>query len=264
MMDLTAVILIWSLTLWLLFRGVFDPSTGRWSRAIAFRPEEAMAPEQLFGCLLSGNLALMMRDNFNQLGSALSRRRARKVLGFLWGISSPSDCRRLLEHRLRWLGQMTSLEKSAAAAWLCSSQADSREYRALRNTCVFLSSHMSPSVARIRHIHIGVLAWDIQQLAYVLRLSLTAGYIPRDTAEKTLSLLATRARSHYASWRDYSLSALIGLGMRGSVEFFDRTEWRFFARTHSVLLHELHSPTRDASSWRNFEISGIRGEHALV
>lgn len=159
---------------------------------------------------------------------------------------------------------MTRPEKAAVAAWLSSSQADSREYRALRNTCVFLSSHMSPSVARIRNIHIGVLAWNIQQLAYMLRLSLTAGYAPRTAVEETLTFLAARARSRYASWRDYSLAGLIGLGMRGSVDTFDRTEWLFFARTHAVLLHELHSPTRNASSWLDVSEPEIGATPVLV
>lgn len=253
------MILIWSSTLWLLFRGTADPSMRNWSRAIAFKPSEAMAPEQLFHCLLSGNLALMMRDNFNQLGSALPERRARRMLSLLWQISSSSDCHWHLERRLQWLGQMTNSEKRAVTAWIGSSALDSREYEALKKTCIFLSSHLSTSPTRIRHVHLGVRAWDIQQLAYALRLSLTAGYISRDVAEETLRLLATHARSHYASWKDYSLAALIGLGMRGSIEF-DSTEWVIFARTHRVLLHELHSPIRNASAWRDLRETEIPSE----
>lgn len=249
MNDLIAVILIWGLALCLLFRGILGPSIGRWSRAIAFKPTEAMAPEQLFGCMLSGNLAIMMRDNFNQLRSALPERRARKILGLLWEVSSSSDCQQLLEHRLQWLGHMTGMERGAVSAWLNRSQVDSREYAALKETCAFLTSRVDPSPSGIQQVHLGVRAWDIQQLAYVLRLSLKARFISRDTAEETLSRLVAHARSHYGSWQDYSLAALIGLGMRGSAEFLDRTEWTLFARTHSVLLHELYSPIRNASSW---------------
>ena len=45
------------------------------------------------------------------------------------------------------------------------------------------------------------------------------------------------------------MSALIGLGMRGSLEIFDNMEWIQFARTHSVLLDERHSPIRSAAPW---------------
>ena len=103
----------------------------------------------------------------------------------------------------------------------------------------------------LRQGHLSVLAWDVQQVAYLARLGLAVGYVSRESADSILDLLQARARSEYASWQEYPLSALIGLGMRGSLEIFDTTEWMQFARTHSVLLDQRHSPIRIAAPWNS-------------
>src|SRR6185312_9457598 len=78
-----------------------------------------------------------------------------------------------------------------------------------------------------------MVAWDVQQAAYVVRLGRAAGYLSRSMAESTLARLQHAARGHYTSWTDYSLSALLGMGLRGR---FDLAEWHRVARSHDALM----------------------------
>jgi hypothetical protein len=240
------------LVLWVILRGRFGPSQATWARAIAYRPTEAMSQEQLFGCLLSGNFALLMRDNFNQLESSLPKARVEEILADLWAIQHPIELRYVLKDRLTRLGQMSPLESGAIAAWHAGHWAQSNEYAALEQTCNFVTSraHIVDDDA-LRQAHLSVLAWDVQQVAYLVRLGLAVGYVSRPLADSVFDVLRTRAQAEYASWQEYSLSALIGLGMRGSLETFDGTEWMQFARTHPVLLDERHSPIRNATPWKD-------------
>ena len=148
------------------------------------------------------------------------------------------------------MGQMSQLEHGAIAAWHAGHWAQSNEYAALEQTCMFMTlrAHIVDEDA-LRQGHLSVLAWDVQQVAYLVRLGLAVDYVSRKFADSILDLLRTRARSTYASWQEYSLSALVGLGMRGSLEIFDTTEWMQFARTHSVLLDQRHSPISSAAPW---------------
>jgi len=247
--------------LWFILRGRLCPSKAAWARTIAFRPTESMSPDQLFVCLLSGNFALLMRDNFNQLESSLPQRRLTKILAQYWAIRDAADFERVLEARLTRMGQMSPLEMGAIAAWQAGHWAQTSEYAALEQTCVFVTgrAHIVDD-GSLRRGHLSVLAWDVQQVAYLVRLGLALHYVSREFADWVLDLLRARARSQYASWQDYSLSALIGLGMRGSLEIFDNMEWIQFARTHSVLLDERHSPIRSAAPWteRSAELVGDR------
>ncbi len=264
MTTLVALNMICFLVLWVILRGRFrlrrDGSSTR-ARAIQFRPTESMSPEQLFSCLLSGNFALLMRDNFNQLESSLPRVRVARILAEHWAIHCPFDFRCVLEARLMRMGQMSPLENGAIAAWHAGHWAQSSEYAALEQTCVFVTvrAHIVNDDA-LRQGHLSVLAWDVQQVAYLVRLGLAVDYVSRKFADSILDLLRTRVRSTYASWQEYSLSALVGLGMRGSLEIFDTTEWMQFARTHSVLLDERHSPIRSAAPWKS--PSGRQGKIA--
>jgi len=248
MNALIAAIFVWGLVLWMFMRRRFGPPLGRWARAVAFKPKEPMSPEQLFGCLLSANFALLTRDNFNQLASALPLRRVTSLLREHWGIEDASGCVGVIDDRIERIGQMSASEKHAIAAWLAGSQVDSNEFAALEDTCRFMSLR-ARITSELQHGHLSVLAWDIQQLAYLLRLAYSAGHISRDETESALERLKQRARSHYASWEDYSLSSLVGLGMRGSLEIFDEVEWTQFARTHSVLVGQPRSPVRHAAAW---------------
>jgi hypothetical protein len=209
-----------------------------------------MSPEQLFGCLLSGNFALLMRDNFNQPASSLPKGRVTKILSEHWAIRSPIEFQWVLEARLARMGQMSQLENGAIAAWHAGHWAQSDEYAALEQTCMFmiLQARLVDDDV-LRRGHLSVLAWDVQQVAYLLRLGLAVDYVSRRFADSVIDLLRMRVQSTYASWQEYSLSALVGLGMRGSLEIFDTTEWMQFARTHLVLLDEHHSPIRSAAPW---------------
>ncbi|MDM0037073.1 DUF1266 domain-containing protein [Variovorax sp. J22P271] len=244
--------LICALLVWAVLRWRLGPSLDQWSLAIAFRPTESMSPEQLFGCLLSGNFALLMRDNFNQLASALSPRRIHRVLHEHWAIDSQESCLRVIHSRLDGLGRMTPAEKRAIAAWLLREQVDSDEYAALEDSCLYMvRCARIARVDELRHDRLSVMAWDIQQLAYLVRLACAVGYLSKPRSQELLQLLAGRARTLCASWKDYSLAALVGLGLRGSLEVFDHAEWARFARSHLVFLNPRRSPTRSASHWHD-------------
>ncbi|MDM0074981.1 DUF1266 domain-containing protein [Variovorax sp. J2P1-59] len=238
-------IAIWTVLMWAFLRSRLLPSREALSRSIAFDPTEKLSPEQLFGCLLSGNFALLMRDNFNQLASALPERRVKEVLAEHWGIASRADCHRTIDEGLHRLGRMSPEEKRAIAAWRLSRRYGQSEGHP-REVRTAIERNPEPS-----HDLRSVLAWDVQQLAYLVRLALAAGHASREEAASLLETLAAQARSHFASWEDYSVSALTGLGLRGSLEILDSTaEWTEFSQTHSVLLGK-HSPIRSASSWRS-------------
>lgn len=252
MIGLLPVALIWALPLWMVLRSRYGQSQERWACAIAFRPTETMSADQLFCCLLSGNFALLMGDDFNQQRSSHSKGRVADILAQYWAIRSVADFHDMLEAHLMRMGEMSPSEEHAVAAWLMGARADSNEYAALEKTCMFIARKARiAALDELRRDHLCVLAWNIQQTAYLVRLGLTAGLVPRDLAEWVMDVLEARARSCYASWKDYSLSALIGLGMRGSLENFDSTEWTRFARTHAVLLDEHRSPIWSAAPWRD-------------
>lgn len=241
---------VWGLVLWIFLRGRLGPSVQAWSRSIAFKPAAPTSADELFGYLLSGNFALLLRDNFNQLRSALSKRRIFQVLQEHWGITTPIDCRRVIQARIESLGRMSPIEKRAIAAWLVDAPIDSNEYAALDDTCKFMAlrAHIA-QMDDLRHGHLSVLAWDLQQLAYLVRLACAVDHVSEASAEEVLAVLTERARANFASWKDYSLCALVGLGLRGSLEVFDHAEWALFARTHTVFLNPRGSPTRHASHW---------------
>ncbi|WP_444813438.1 DUF1266 domain-containing protein [Variovorax gracilis] len=174
-----------------------------------------------------------------------------------WGIASRADCHRTLGEALRRLGCMSQEKTRAIAAWRPSEQyGENNGARRDRRTMVDRSSEPS-------HDHRSVLAWDVQQLAYLVRLALAIGYATRDEADSLLETLAARARLHYASWEDYSLSALTGLGLRSSLEVLDRAaEWTEYSHTHSALLDK-RSPVRSASSWHGAMRDAARGARAV-
>ena len=263
MFTLIAVALVWVVLLWIVLHGRFGPSHAQWARAISFQPTEKASPEQLFGCLLSGNFALLMRDNFNQLASSLPAGRVARILEQYWTIRSRMDYLVELDLRLARIGEMSAPEKRAISAWLAGTALESKEYAALEATCQFMVSRARiAGLDELQETHLGVFAWDVQQVAYLVRLGLAADYVSREFADLVMDGLATRARSRYGSWKDYSLSALAGLGMRGSLEIFDSTEWMQFARTHSVLLDRRRSPISGAAPWSHPEAREIRPSRA--
>ncbi|WP_431275015.1 DUF1266 domain-containing protein [Variovorax ureilyticus] len=203
-----------------------------------------MSPEQLFGCLLSANFAVLMNDNFNQLASALPEHRVRRLLAEHWGIETRADCLRVIGQRVEQLGKISPAEMQAVAAWLEEQRPGGEGVRPGLRSTVGLASGDEMS-----HGHLSVLAWDIQQLAYLVRLAHAVGHVSRSDAEAVLERLAVRARMHFGSWKVYSLAALVGLGMRGAMEVFETSAWERYSRTHSILLRGRCSPIRFASPW---------------
>ncbi|SCK61060.1 Protein of unknown function [Variovorax sp. HW608] len=239
MMVLLAAALVWCLMPWAFVRPRFG------ARRVEFAPTEEMSPERLFGCLLSANFAVLMNDNFNQLASALPERHVRRLLAEHWGIQTRADCLRVIGQRMERLGEISPAEMRAVAAWL------EEQRLGADGAC---TPHRSPaerlaSADDMSHGHLSVLAWDIQQLAYLVRLACAVGHVSQRDAEAVLERLAIRARMHYGSWEVYSLAALVGLGMRGAMEVFETSAWERYSRTHSVLLRGRRSPIGFASSW---------------
>jgi len=243
-----------SLGLFLVFFGLFRLRYGwsldRWTRAARFAPTENMSADQLFGCLLSANLALLEHDNFNQLASALPARRVRAILKSHWGIDSAETCRRGIFGRLRELGRESAEEEAAFSAWAAGTTVDSNAFASLRDVCLFLS--MDVRVASPRRFFkqdFSTMAWDIQQVAYIVRLGCAVGFVPRDSAEDVLAVLQRSARAAYASWKDFSLAMLVGMGMRSPVDTFDTGGWVEFARSHTALLECRDTLLRHAAPW---------------
>ena len=196
-----------------------------------------MSSLQLCGYLLSANEAVQQRDNFNQLASALSPARIRSLLERRWDVKSAIDCRRVIEQRLRKLGKAAPEETVAFTAWSDDSPIDSEIFEVLQETCDRL--HECDVVGSARQIgaaHLGMAAWDIQQIAYIVRLGHAVDFVSRSMAETTLARLHASARAHYASWRDFSLSTLVASGVRGQVAAADRSGWRRLAQSHELLL----------------------------
>jgi hypothetical protein len=224
-------------------------TVAQWCDAIRFRQSDEASPHQLFGYLLSGNLALLEGDDFNQLSSILAVRRIRKLLAWYWGIHSREDFHRAVDQRLGQLGTMSSQERDAFAAWRNNAPIDTESYGALLDACVFLSVDAGiVTPCEITGRHLDMRAWDIQQLAYILRLGFTLGYVTREFAESMLARLQREARIHYASWKDYSLSSLVGRGLRNRIDLFDPGNWQQIARTHVVLTAPA-SPIAQAAPW---------------
>jgi hypothetical protein len=220
------------------------------ARRIAFRPTEAITAHQLFGLLLGANLALLEHDDFNQLASALPHRRIRELLAQHWNIRSAQDFQAVIEQRLRTVGAVSSEEAEAIDAWHTGAPVDTAAYRSLQDVLVFLSAHagiVKPGEIRDQHCHL--VAWDVQQVAYLLRLGFTMGYISRDSVRRVLERLQKTARVHYTSWKDYSLSALVGMGLRGVLDLDDIGDWYQIARSHTVLLAARRSLLGRAGDW---------------
>jgi hypothetical protein len=201
----------------LLVERLADRRRRRSCASIAFAPTERLSAHQLCGCLLSANLAVLAQDNFNQLASALSPRRARRMLEHHWGLKSAFACRRCLESRLARLSIALPDEAKAFAAW-CD--------RAVRKS----------------DTHLSKLAWDIQQVAHMARLGLSAGYVSREVVESTLTRLQHAVRAQYPTWSDYSLLALKGWSLRAHRGERASASWQRIRETHRVLLEAPDSP----------------------
>lgn len=225
-------------------------SDANWIRGIAFAPTEEIKAHQLFGLLLGANLALLEHDDFNQLASTLPRRRIRGILARYWSVRSARDFQQVVDARLRTLGAVSSEEAEAVEAWQIGEPVDTAAYRSLRDALVFLSAHAGVvKPGEIRDQHCRLVAWDVQQVAYLLRLGFTMGYASRETVWRTLDRLQQTARLRYTSWKDYSLSALVGMGLRSVLDLDDSGDWHHIVRSHTVLLAARRSLLARAAAW---------------
>lgn len=210
-------------------------------RTLSFKPTEPMSREQLFQSMLCGNFALLMHDDFNQLGSSLPDEQVREILDVHWDVDSMHAYRVELEAQLRRLGDPQIRAAHTAA----------RPRASIKHPDFVTPRVPAGHFDLLTHDQISVLAWDIQQLAYLVRLGHKVDYLPRDYAEAILQSTAALARSHYSSWNDYSLSALVGMRLRGPVEIFGVSEWNRFSQTHALLLTgRAGSPLAEAAAWR--------------
>lgn len=245
-----ALVGLWVVVLSLFLRVRYGKTVAGWARQIAFRPTETVASDELFGYLLSANLAVLEHDNFNQLGSALGKKRVDSILALRWGVTSGNECLRVVERRLYWMGVASPAEEAAYSAWRSGTVIDNDSYASLYDTCRFLAQEARIVKARqIRGVHLSPLAWDVQELAYVVRLGFAAGHMSRNHAAEILARLKQAARFRYNSWEEFSLSALIGMGMRGPIDPFDLRDWHKIARSHSVLLAAENATLSLASDW---------------
>jgi hypothetical protein len=221
------------------------------ARRIDFNPKEPVVPDQLSSYLLSANLALMEGDNFNQLASALSLKRVAQALDDHWGISNRSAFARTLSTQFTRLGQTPADTREAFAAWLAGVPLRTSRFAALFEVCHFLSAEAGIIDARrTDQRHLKTIAWDVQQLAYMIRLGHSAGYLPREVALSHLHRLRRLVTMYYSSWEDYSASALIGIGLSQHYDRLDTRKWYQLGRTHKVLLSSGHRLLEEASMWK--------------
>lgn len=243
-------LLLWSLATLLALRWLSAGSPTPLWPGIVFAPTEPVAPPQLAAYLLSANLALLANDDFNQLESALSPRRVRQVLRRQWKIGSHKDFERTLGERLNWCGTGTPDEMKALAAWREGRRHPGTAGVALDGICKFLSVQAGIVAPRsIGACHMNLMAWDVQQLAYMVRLGAARGYLARPRAQSLLAMLHREARMHYTSWSDYSLSSLIGMGLRSPVDLHEANGWHLIAASHAALLSTPTSPMTQAGLW---------------
>ena len=240
---------LWLAFLCLVVRLRYGLTLSQRCAAIKFKRRDAVSPHALFSYLLSANLAVLEHDDFNQLGSAHSARRVRELLERYWRIHSSEDLHRVLRQLLARLGANSPEEQAAYDAWRDRQPIDTETYAALLDVCVFLS--VDAGVIKPREIgerHLRMMAWDIQQAAYILRLGFALGYVTREFAESNLGRLQREARIHYTSWNDYSISSLVGRGLRARIDLFDPGDWQRIAQSHGVLT-AAHSPIAQAAPW---------------
>lgn len=244
MAVLTALTLAPTLYQWARFRERLGLALTSGPHPPILGPADGMTTNQLFECLLSGNLAVSLGDDFRQLESGLSDRRAEGNLALHWGIDSREICRRVVGERLTFFGATTCGAKRAIDTWYHREDVDLDEKVLIEEAYLYLALHANLAHEEAPcHDPLSMLAWDIQQLAVIVRLSLKLAYIDRHEAEAILRTLAEQARSGFRSWKDFSLCAMVGLGMSGSIALFDTNEWAWLASTHAVFLDK-HSPIK--------------------
>ena len=207
--------------------------------------------EELFSYRLSGNLALIEKDDFNQLRSSLSMKRIREVLFQYWQIKGPEDFSVSLQQAFFQLGDTSAIEQQAFDAWNTGAACNTANYIRLFDVCKFLSVDAGLiNASRIGSRQLDMTAWDIERTAYLVRLGYASHYIQRDGAAQSLRRLSTAAKARYDSWEDFSISALIGMGIRSDVEISQANVWHSYARTHLALISSAGAPAEQIADWK--------------
>lgn len=247
--------LLWVLRMW--------PTS--WSaRRIDLNPTELVRPEQLSGYLLSANLALMEGDDFNQLASALSPKRVAQVLSDHWEVTDQSSFDRVTASSFESLGDTSEFERAAFETWIQCNATGLPCAGALSQVCHFLSD--VARLAEARHLnarHLKLVAWDVQQLAYLIRLGHACGYVSRNVAQSHLERLCLEVSMHHDSWAEYSISALIGIGVTRHFDSLESLQWRRLARSHRVLMSDDHGLLEYASLWSTGARQSVTPSSAL-
>lgn len=203
---------------------------------VKFKLEASASHAELFSCLLSGNIALIEKDNFDQLASSLPAERVQEALFRYWKIEGPESFSVGLQRAFFQLGDTYLIERQAFGAWNTGFACNTPTYIRLFDVCRFLSVNAALiEPGRIGARQLNMSAWDIQRLAYLVRLGYAAHYMPRDAALQSLRRLSVAARAHYTSWEDFSISALIGMGVRSEVDVLEASVWHGFAQTHVAM-----------------------------
>ena len=165
--------------------------------------------------------------------------------------------------RLQHLGERSPREQMLIDQWRPGHFSDTEGLDPLQDVCAFLSSEACVVGAKeIRPLHLNLIAWDIQQAAYSVRLGLAAGYAPSGIAKNVIDRLQREARLHYGSWPDYFLSSLIGMGLRHHVDIFSPGDWHRIAQTYTVLVSSREVLLRHASTWASTQLDVVTREAA--
>ena len=236
MESLLLFLAVWAVILccfaWVIYGRSY--STSIWK--VKFRPEAYPSQAELFSCLLSGNIALIEKDNFDQLASSLSEERVQQVLHRFWEIEGPESFSVGLQQAFFQLGNTQLNEREAFGAWNTGLACNTPTYIRLFDVCRFLSVNAALiEPGRIGARQLNMTAWDTQRLAYLVRLGYAAHYMSRDAALQSLRRLSVAARAHYTSWEDFSISALIGMGVRSEVDVLEASVWHGLAQTHVAM-----------------------------
>ncbi|CAN5904438.1 hypothetical protein BH11PSE13_BH11PSE13_33320 [soil metagenome] len=251
MESIFVLLVLWAMILcyfgWVIYWRGYSKSV----RMLKLKPTEDISSPELFSYLLSGNLALIEKDNFNQIRSSLSIEQIRLALFRHWQIKGPEDFSVALQQAFFQLGDTSAIERQAFDAWNTGAACITSNYIKLFDVCKFLSVDAGLiDASRIGARLLDMTAWDIQRTAYLVRLGYASHYIQRDAAAQSLRRLSATARAHYDSWGDFSLSALIGMGTRSDIEVSQTNVWHAHARTHLALTSCNGAPFEQVSDWK--------------
>lgn len=218
---------------------------------LKLNPRTDVSLQEIFSYRLSGNLALIEKDDFNQLRSSLSMEKIREVLFRYWQIKGPEDFSVSLQQAFFQLGDTSAIEQHAFDGWNTGAACNTAHYIRLFDVCKFLSVDAGLiNASRIGSRQLNMTAWDIERTAYLVRLGYASHYIQRDGAVQSLRRLSAAAKERYGSWEDFSISALIGMGTRSAVEVSQANVWHAYARTHLALISAAGTPSEQTADWK--------------